>query len=33
MGKQLNQLDKSGVKDNARIQNEVMGIGYNENIK
>ncbi|NLO12988.1 MAG: phosphodiester glycosidase family protein [Clostridiales bacterium] len=33
MGKQLNQLDKSGVRDNARIQNEVMGIGYNENVK
>ena len=27
MGKQLNQLDKSGVHDNARPQNEVMGIG------
>lgn len=27
MGKQLNQLDRSGVKDNARPQNEVMGIG------
>ena len=27
MGKQLNQLDKSGVQDNARDQNEVMGIG------
>lgn len=27
MGRQLNQLDKSGVHDNARPQNEVMGIG------
>ncbi|MHC1787093.1 MAG: phosphodiester glycosidase family protein [Christensenellales bacterium] len=27
MGRQLNQLDKSGVKDNAREQSEVMGIG------
>ncbi len=27
MGKQLNQLDKSGVHDNARPQNEVMGVG------
>lgn len=31
MGKQLNQLDNSGVKDNARPQNEIMGIGYTEN--
>ena len=30
MGKQLNQLDKSGVHDNARTQNEVMGIGYTD---
>lgn len=30
MGKQLNQLDKSGVRNNARTQNEVMGIGYTE---
>ncbi len=30
MGKQLNQLDKSGVKNNARTQNEVMGIGCTE---
>lgn len=30
MGKQLNQLDKSGVYDNAREQNEVMGIGYTD---
>ncbi|NLW19955.1 MAG: phosphodiester glycosidase family protein [Clostridiales bacterium] len=27
MGKQLNQLDRTGVHDNARPQNEVMGIG------
>ncbi|NLB38951.1 MAG: phosphodiester glycosidase family protein, partial [Clostridiales bacterium] len=27
MGKQLNQLDRTGIKDNARPQNEVMGIG------
>lgn len=27
MGKQLNQLDRSGVHNNARTQNEVMGIG------
>lgn len=30
MGQQLNQLDKSGVHNNARPQNEVMGIGYTE---
>ncbi len=30
MGKQLNQLDAGGVKNNARTQNEVMGIGYTE---
>lgn len=30
MGKQLNQLDKSGVHDNARDQNEVMGIGVTD---
>ena len=30
MGKQLNQLDNSGVRNNAREQNEVMGIGYTE---
>lgn len=30
MGKQLNQLDKNGVLDNARTQNEVMGIGYTD---
>jgi len=30
MGRQLNQLDKSGVHDNARTQNEVMGIGYTD---
>lgn len=30
MGRQLNQLDKSGVRDNARTQNEVLGIGYTE---
>lgn len=28
MGKQINQLDASGVHDNARTQNEVMGIGH-----
>ena len=33
MGKQLNQLDKSGVRNNARTQNEVMGIGYTESLK
>ena len=27
MGKQLNQLDNTGIKDNARKQNEVLGIG------
>lgn len=27
MGKQLNQLDNNGVKNNARDQNEIMGIG------
>ncbi|NLC32874.1 MAG: phosphodiester glycosidase family protein [Clostridiales bacterium] len=30
MGKQLNQLDNVRVKDNARNQNEVMGIGYTD---
>jgi len=30
MGKQLNQLDNSGVRDNAREQNEVMGIGQTD---
>ena len=30
MGKQLNQLDRYGVSDNARTQNEVMGIGYTD---
>lgn len=30
MGKQLNQLDNKGVKDNARTQNEVMGIGFTD---
>ncbi len=30
MGRQLNQLDKSGVSDNARTQNEVMGIGFTD---
>lgn len=30
MGKQLNQLDKNGVRNNARTQNEVLGIGYTE---
>lgn len=30
MGKQLNQLDKKGVSDNARPQNEVMGIGVTD---
>jgi exopolysaccharide biosynthesis protein len=30
MGKQLNQLDNSGVRDNAREQNEVMGIGHTD---
>ncbi len=30
MGKQLNQLDKTGVHDNARTQNEVMGIGQTD---
>ncbi len=30
MGKQLNQLDNSGIKDNARPQNEVMGIGFTD---
>lgn len=30
MGKQLNQLDNTGVKDNARPQNEVMGIGFSQ---
>ena len=33
MGRQLNQLDKSGVRNNARTQNEVMGIGYTESLK
>ncbi len=28
MGKQLNQLDNSGVHNNARTQNEIMGLGY-----
>ncbi len=30
MGKQLNQLDNDGVLDNARKQNEVMGIGQTD---
>lgn len=30
MGKQLNQLDHNGVRDNARKQNEVMGIGVTD---
>lgn len=30
MGKQLNQLDRTGVRDNARPQNEVMGIGVTD---
>lgn len=30
MGKQLNQLDKNGVRNNARTQNEVLGIGYTD---
>lgn len=30
MGKQLNQLDNTGIKDNAREQNEVMGIGHTD---
>jgi len=30
MGRQLNQLDSTGVKNNARTQNEIMGIGYTE---
>lgn len=33
MGKQLNQLDNSGVHNNARTQNEVMGIGYTNAFK
>ncbi len=28
MGKQLNQLDNSGIHNNARTQNEVMGLGF-----
>ena len=30
MGRQLNQLDKNGVLDNARTQNEVLGIGFTD---
>ncbi len=30
MGKQLNQLDNDGVRDNAREQNEIMGIGQTD---
>lgn len=30
MGTQLNQLDKNGVRNNARPQNEIMGIGYTQ---
>ena len=30
MGKQLNQLDNKGVRDNAREQNEIMGIGQTD---
>lgn len=30
MGRQLNQLDNTGVRDNARPQNEVMGIGFSQ---
>ena len=33
MGKQLNQLNASGVRNNARNQNEIMGIGYTELMK
>ena len=30
MGQQLNQLDKSGVHNNARPQNEILGVGYTD---
>lgn len=33
MGKQLNQLDNVRVKDNARTQNEVMGIGFTDHFQ
>lgn len=32
MGQQLNQLDNSGIHNNARTQNEILGVGYTPNM-
>ncbi len=33
MGQQLNQLDNTGVHNNARTQNEILGVGYTPNME